>query len=117
MIRFLVALIATGAIGAACWFGWQAMTAKPLAAALQTAGDATVGEGAAQAALEAERIAQAGADRDRTIITQREVIREQILTAPGADQPLDPGLIAAINRGVCKRAASRDDPRCDQLRR
>lgn len=114
-LTFTLAVLAGGGFVAFSW--WQDRAAVPkLAGAIEQAGTATVGEGEALASLDARDIYHAGQERDRTIVTQREVIREQILAAPGADQPLAPGLIASINRGVCQRPAYHDDPRCVPLR-
>jgi len=106
----LLALLVIGGMGFA---GWQffGLTAKPLVQAQQRAGEATVDAGAAQAALDAERIFQAGRDRDRTIIQTTKVIREHILSAQGADAPVSPDVIRATNDGLRQLAARDDDPR------
>lgn len=74
----------------------------------------TQGQSAAQ--TDAAKIVDAGrAKADVTVHIQQEN-RNAILTAPGAADAVDPGLMSALVGGLCRYAAYRDDPACSAMR-
>lgn len=113
ILLFLAALI--GAAGTAYWWLGRVPTSQ-LSGALEQAGDATVGQGQAEAANDAQRITTTGQDRDRRSAQTHEANHAAILSAPGADVPINPRLLRVHRAGLCQYDAYRDDPVCAQLR-
>jgi hypothetical protein len=119
-VSALLVLILVGAIGGflADPFGWRkAHLHKVEAQAATATGEAAVSSGQAKAAADAAAIVDRSTIRERDIERIHEVTRENILSQPGADQPLDPRLVGAARRGLCQYlVAYRDDPACVELR-
>lgn len=61
-------------------------------------------------------IADRGARRDALSITLHEEHAHDLQAAPGADAPVDPGLVAATRSRLCDYAAYQRDPACAELR-
>lgn len=76
-----------------------------------TAGEKTA-EGGADAARDANKILDRARARDTHITITEERHRDAILAAPGADAPLDPGFVDAVNRGLCEYAST---PGCAEV--
>jgi len=108
------ALAAAGLVGISTvyWNGLRAGAAKerPRTAAAEVA---AVNAGAqAKAALDAAEIADRSAGRAQIILKLEGEHRAEILKAPGADNHLDPRLLAAARRSLCQYQAYADDPEC-----
>lgn len=77
------------------------------------AGAALATSRAASGAEATETIAQA-ADRDAAGDKLTQETAHAILSAPGADQRLDPSVERALRDGLCRRAVYRGRPECVQ---
>jgi len=98
-------------------FGWQkARTDLAVAEAVKAKAEAIRSEAVAAATADAARIAEEGARRDTQTIIIREAARAAIQAAPGADARLDPRLVRAGNRELCKFPPYAGHPGCDQVR-
>lgn len=113
----LGSLVVLIVIAIALWLWWGDRSAKNLAVKEETvAANATVAAGQAQAAQQAQQIVVAGEARDHVDLTIHQENAHAIASAPGADAPLDPGMVAAVNRGLCRYQTLATDPRCHELR-
>lgn len=98
-------------------FGWQkARTDQAIADAAKSKAETAIAAGQSAAQADAADITQAAAGRDTQTIIIREANRAAILAAPGSGTRLDPGLVGAGNRGLCRYAAYADHPRCAEVR-
>jgi len=79
-------------------------------------GRAAVSAGQAAASGDAAKITDAAVTRDRIIERTHEINRQTIITAPGADAPLDRELLRRARVGLCGHAAYAGDPGCAELR-
>lgn len=114
-----VAVIVTGAaILVAAWFGYSAWTAarQDHAKASQVVATSVAASVAAAAGHDAVQEVQAEADTEAAgkALTQRN--HDAIVSAPGAEAPVDPRLYAAALRAHCLRRSSLHDPACFVVR-
>lgn len=114
IVTMVVVLIILGFGG---WYLWTRISANHTLVKAQTqAGVATVGEHQAQAQAAAQRIIIAGDARQHLDIQVHQDNAHAIAQAPGADTPINPALIAAADRGLCRYASQSADPGCAGLR-
>ncbi|HEY2178081.1 MAG TPA: hypothetical protein VGH15_05815 [Caulobacteraceae bacterium] len=112
----LGSVVALAVLGGLLWFVLNQVGAKKaLARAQIQAGTASVAAGQAQAETAAQRIIVAGEAHDHLDIQVHQSNAQAIASAPGADRPLDPGLVGAVNRGLCRYQAFAADPGCAGL--
>jgi hypothetical protein len=112
----LTMVVAIAVLAAGGYLFWEHLsTANKLAEAQRKAGAATVDAGQARAETAAQKIIVAGETRQHLDLAIHQDNANAIAAAPGADAPLDPGLIAAANFGLCRYPANAADPRCAGL--
>lgn len=111
-----VCLVLAALLGWALWdhFAQQGATHQ-LANAVRAEGTATVDAGQAKAEADAGRIVAAGEARVHADLTIHQENSRAILSAPGADAPVDPRPLDVARRGLCRHPAYRDDPQCAGL--
>jgi len=95
--------------------GQKATIEKQAVEIVQGKADTAQAQGEALTAQDVLAIVQAGASRDRETVVIHERNADRIQQAPGARAPLDPGLVDAINRGLCKYPETPDCSGDDQL--
>jgi hypothetical protein len=99
------------------WWIWTEVASNNAAKKAQIqAGRAEVAAGQAQASAAAQRIVIAGQAREHLDLTVHQENAHAIAQAPGADAPLDPGLVRVANVGLCRHPAFAADPGCAGLR-
>lgn len=100
---FLLALCAIGIVGFFGFKWWEGRQGNhQLAGAVATAGNAVVGQGQARAQNDTTQIVVTGQRRDQLDINVHQENARAITNAPGADAPLDPAYIAAVNSGMSR---------------
>jgi hypothetical protein len=107
-----------GAVGAAWLYVQHLQHAKQAAETKAAVSQATAtgAQGQSGAQTDAAKIVDLGrAKADVTVHTQQENQRA-ILSAPGASDAVDPGLMSALVGGLCRYDAYRSDPACAQVR-
>lgn len=93
----------------------QRRLAKTQVEAAEAKGAATVAKGEAAAGVAALEAYDRGAARAQRTQQVRQGNSHAILTAPGADAPVDPDLARTFVRGLCHYEAYRDDCGGDRL--
>lgn len=114
-IATMLVVMAVLVIAAFLWWRHE-NTANLLAKTQETAGKAVVGQAQATAALDAQHVIVSGEAHQALDINLHQANTNAILTARGADAPLDPALIAAANAGLCRYQTDAADPGCAGLR-
>jgi hypothetical protein len=114
----ILVLILVIALGGFMAFGiWESRGAThALAGAQKAAGTAQVAAGQAQAQGAAAQVIYLADRRSAATAQTHEANHDAILSAPGADVPLDPVLVGRVRVGLCKYRAYAADPGCAGLR-
>jgi hypothetical protein len=90
--------------------------AKAKQTAAVATGQAGVATGQTAATSDAALIADKGRARDTITVQIHEANHAAVLQASGAGVRLDPAVIAAANRGLCRYASYAGDPDCAAMR-
>jgi hypothetical protein len=124
-LKWLRALTLAGKVAAAVAFlllaiaAWWFLTepGRQRARAAQAEAGQTIAEGDSRATEKAARAASDLAERtnDRNDLSRKN--RDDILKAPGASDPVSPGVHDAQLRAQCLHDINRDDPVCIRLRK
>lgn len=110
------ALVALAAIGIAIFLWVGDHSAKNLAVKEQAvAGNATVAAAQAQQAAAAQQIVDRGEARARVDLEVHQANVQAIEAAPGAHAAIDPHVVDALDRGLCRHPAYAADPGCARL--
>lgn len=113
ILQVLAAFAAAIALCVGVWF----FLIRPEAALKQAAtskGEAIIARAQAGASQDTVRIVVDHQQVVDTITHRTEVTNREILSSPGADAPVDPGVYDALVRSLCLQDGRRD-PQCDPV--